>query len=214
MGIDWIEVTGWLAAAFTFSAYSMKTMLPLRVVAVFANLSFISYSYAEWILPTLALHLALLPLNLTRLIQILRMRRKMRQVRRDGADLDWLRPLLKAVEMPDEAYVFHKGDPPDRIYLIDRGEIELVELGKVLGAGELFGEIAFFTEQKVRTLSARCKGPCRILTMNEDDFLKLYYQDPSFGYTMVKLVASRLYEGIEQRPDAYRTAARETTSPE
>ncbi len=203
----WIEMVGWAAVAFTFAAYSMKTMLPLRVVAILANISFVYFSYEESILPTLVLHLALLPLNVTRLVQILKMRRKVRDVSHQDGNLEGLRPLLKAVDFDDGSYVFRKGDPPDRIYVLDAGEIELVELGKTLKPGELFGEIAFFTEQKVRTLSAKCKGPCRILTMNENDFLRVYYQDPSFGFYIIKLVASRLYEGIEQRPDAYRTAA-------
>jgi len=41
----WIEMVGWAAVAFTFAAYSMKTMLPLRVVAILANISFVYFSY-------------------------------------------------------------------------------------------------------------------------------------------------------------------------
>jgi hypothetical protein len=41
----------------------------LRTVAIFSNVAFILYGALNWLLPVLALHLLLLPLNVLRLSQ-------------------------------------------------------------------------------------------------------------------------------------------------
>jgi len=64
---DPVEAVGWAAACLTFAAYAMKTMLPLCVIAIAANLCFLVYSALAQLYPTLVLHLALLPFNAFRL---------------------------------------------------------------------------------------------------------------------------------------------------
>jgi hypothetical protein len=50
--------------------FTMKSMRPLRVVAILSNAAFIYYAVAVHILPVLVLHSVLLPLNVFRLVQI------------------------------------------------------------------------------------------------------------------------------------------------
>ena len=38
----------------------------------------------------------------------------------------------------------------------------------------------------------------------ETDFTKLHHQNPAFGLYLLRLVATRLLEGVETRPEAYR----------
>jgi hypothetical protein len=49
-----------------------KDMRILRTVAIFSNLAFITYGTLEWLPPVLFLHLVLLPLNIVRLVEIVR----------------------------------------------------------------------------------------------------------------------------------------------
>ena len=74
----WIEAIGWFGAALTLTAYSSKTMLPLRSAAIFANVAFIAYGALVPVWPQLALHCALLPLNGWRLYQMARLTRRAR----------------------------------------------------------------------------------------------------------------------------------------
>jgi CRP/FNR family cyclic AMP-dependent transcriptional regulator len=108
--------------------------------------------------------------------------------------------------------VFCKGDRPDNLYYLDRGEVLLEEIDVTLRDGDIFGEIAFFTEAKERTVSARCIGECRIVAIDEARFMSLFYQNPAFGFAVVQLISKRLMEGIETRPDAY-VAIRNRTMP-
>lgn len=203
-GLETTELLGWGAAFFTLLAYSMKTMLPLRVAGIGANLLFIGYSVAEGIVPVLILHALLLPFNLYRLGEILLMSRRAASARRGGYPLVWLRPHLKLRSYRDGDFVFRKGDRPDNLYFLETGKVRLVETGTLLPEGELFGEIAFFTDAGERTLSARCEGPCRIAVLDERIFMRLYYQNPAFGVHVVRLIARRLMDGMSTRPEAYR----------
>jgi CRP/FNR family cyclic AMP-dependent transcriptional regulator len=186
------EVLGWLAAAFTFGAYAMKTMLPLRSFAIGANILFIVYSAALSIYPTLVLHLALLPFNLARLIQLLRQTRDVRRAQSAEGLPPGLRSYLKPVPLEPDRYLFRKGDPADRIYVVEAGRIHLEEVGRDIEAGEMFGELAFFSDSRIRTLSARSVGAARVLALSEDEFMALFHQNPAFGFYVVKLMAQRL----------------------
>lgn len=204
-----VDVVGWIAAGFTLVAFSMRTMMPLRIAALGSNVTFVAFGALSGALPILVLHLILLPFNAIRLWQLLRGLRAVRAARRgSAADFGWLREVATAARYADGAHVFRKGDAPDNLYFLDAGEVLLEEIGVRLGPGEIFGEIAFFTESKERTVSARCVGDCRILAIDEARFLALYHQNPAFGFAIVQLIANRLMDGIETRPDAYLPAGR------
>jgi hypothetical protein len=198
-----IDILAWIAAGFTIAAYEMKTMLPLRIAAIGANIFFALYGWLDDVLPIFALHALLLPFNLYRLWEILRNLGAMRRTRGTRAEFDWLRRMAIPVEYDAADYVFRKGDRPDNLYFLDSGEVRLEEIDVTLGAGEIFGEIAFFSKTKERTVSARCIQSCRILVIDEAKFLSIYQNYPVFGLAIVQLIVQRLLDGIEKRPEAY-----------
>lgn len=72
LGLSVGEMFGFLGAALIVSAYSMRTMWPLRLCAVTSNLAMIAYGLLDGLAPVLALHATLLPLNVTRIVLLLR----------------------------------------------------------------------------------------------------------------------------------------------
>jgi hypothetical protein len=64
------DLAGWLAAALTLVAFSMRSMGPLRVAAIAANLCFIVCGALGGLYPAVALHTLLLPCNVVRLCQL------------------------------------------------------------------------------------------------------------------------------------------------
>jgi CRP/FNR family transcriptional regulator, cyclic AMP receptor protein len=194
-----IEWLGWAAAAMTLLTFSMKAMLPLRLVAIWSNLLFIAYGgisvYAldnNFAQPVLALHGVLLPLNSLRLFQLLRMTRQIRAARLSMGLPDNIVSQLPTVSAPMGTILFRQGDPADRIYVLKSGCVRLEEIGTDMTAGELFGEVAFFNEGRARTLTARCLEPCELATLSEADFARLHYQNPAFGFFVLRLMARRL----------------------
>jgi NADH dehydrogenase len=74
-------------------------------------------------------------------------------------------------------FVFHKGDPGDRFYVIERGSagVFLDEAGPpvaTLAAGEYFGEGALLRDAP-RSASVRAEGPLDVLIVAKDSFTQL-----------------------------------------
>lgn len=61
------EVAGFIASALVLVAFAMRDIRLLRAIAICSNIAFIVYAGLNWLLPVLALHLLLLPLNIIRL---------------------------------------------------------------------------------------------------------------------------------------------------
>jgi hypothetical protein len=64
------NAVGFLAAGLVFTAFCMKDILHLRIVAVASNVAFLAYGVALGLIPVWLLHLVLLPVNLIRLWQV------------------------------------------------------------------------------------------------------------------------------------------------
>lgn len=201
--MTFVDFLGWAAALTTFAAFSMKTMLPLRIAAIASNIFFISYGALSGLMPVLALHLALLPFNIFRLFEIQHLIWQSRRARGRSDSLHWLRQVMQARRYPPGARVFRQGDPPDALYYLDEGTVRLDEIGLDLAPGDVFGEIAFFSEDRSRTLTATCLTPCRILSMDEASFLSVYYRNPELGLAIVRLITDRLLQGMRIAPQAY-----------
>lgn len=182
-----------VAAALVLVSSFVKTMIPLRCLAVGGNLGFLIYGALHPSVVMMLLHGALLPLNIFRAIEMVRLTRRVRAAAAEG-DLSgvWLKPYMRRKRLKGGEVLFRKGDAADRLYFLAEGRIEFVEIGEQLEAGRLFGEIAFFAPDKRRTLTARCTTACTVLHIDETTFQQLYFQNPAFGFQIVTLVAGRL----------------------
>ncbi len=188
-----------VASLFNLAGTFVKTMIPLRWMAVGSNLGFMVYGALFPSLPMLVLHALLLPINGIRAIEMMRLTRRVNQAAADTANSGfWLRPYMTRRKLPAGAIVFRKGDPADHLYMLAEGRIELVEIGAVLTPGRIFGEIAFFHPARQRTLTARCLDRCQLLSIDESGMRQLYYQNPEFGFQLIGLVAGRMHADVER----------------
>ncbi|SFN28076.1 Crp/Fnr family transcriptional regulator [Variovorax sp. OV329] len=184
-----VTIAGGLVVASSF----VKTMIPLRMLAVASNVGFMVYGALHPSLTMLMLHATLLPINIFRTAQMVWMTRKVREAA-STADLSgvWLRPYMRSRRHRAGHVLFRKGDPADHLFFLAAGKIEFIEIGQVMEAGRLFGEIAFFAPDKCRSLTARCVTACQVLRIDENTFRQLYFQNPAFGFEVVSLIAGRL----------------------
>ncbi len=70
------DLLGWAAALLTLMTFVCHDMRRLRLLALAANAAFIAYGALAQLLPVLALHMALVPVNLWRLKQTLQSARR------------------------------------------------------------------------------------------------------------------------------------------
>ncbi|MDO9073105.1 MAG: cyclic nucleotide-binding domain-containing protein [Rubrivivax sp.] len=173
----------------------VRTMIPLRWLAVGSNIGFIVYGLVHPSLLMVALHAVLLPVNLWRVRQMVQLTRRVTSSTADPKQMEiWLRPYMRSRNYRTGQRIFKRDAVADRLYFLASGRIELPEIGRQLDAGQMFGEIAFFTPDRRRSSSARCLTPCTVLSIDEATFRQLVYQNPDFGLHVVRLIAGRLSE--------------------
>ncbi len=73
--LSWTDLIGYAASASVLATFCMRTIMPLRVVAIGSNALFATYGALAHIHPVLLLHVVLLPINITRLIQAMHLSR-------------------------------------------------------------------------------------------------------------------------------------------
>jgi CRP/FNR family cyclic AMP-dependent transcriptional regulator len=195
-----IVIAAWLAALLVFSSFFMKTMVPLRVVAITSNVAFIAYAllglrYGIFgrVYPIFVLHSALLPLNVLRLRQIKNLVNAVNTASKSET-LEYLIPYMRSETHSRGETLFSKGDVADKLYLVDDGSIILPEPGKRLSRGAVFGEVGLFAPQSVRSVTAVCEEDCRLHAITKDKVLELYYQNPRFGFFLIRLVSGLVQE--------------------
>ena len=197
-----IVIAAWVAAILVFSSFFMKTMIPLRMVAITSNAAFVTYAllglkYGIFgrVYPILVLHSSLLPLNVLRLRQIKRLINAVNEAGKSET-FEYLIPYMRNEMHPKGEVLFSKGDAADKLYVIEEGSVFFPELGKRLSEGAVFGEVGLFAPQSVRSLSAVCDDDCGLYTITKDKVLELYYQNPRFGFFLIRMV-SALVQGDE-----------------
>ncbi|GAA5182178.1 hypothetical protein GCM10025771_30830 [Niveibacterium umoris] len=175
----------------------VRTMMPLRWLAVGSNCGLIIYGALHPSYTTLAIAAVLLPINIYRAIEVTRISRRVRRAQAAAEYVGyWLKPYMKARKLKAGQTLFNKGDRAEHLYLLVEGQMELVELCKRIEPGRIFGEIALFSPEGVRTRTARCITPCTVLQIHDSTVKQLYYQDPSFGFHLISLLAERLSSDV------------------
>ncbi|MBL8329239.1 MAG: cyclic nucleotide-binding domain-containing protein [Rubrivivax sp.] len=209
---QWLALAAALVAGVLIlvSAF-VKTIVPLRWLAVGSNLGFIVYGYAHPAPMVLVLHLALLPINLWRVLEMMRLTRRVQASEAAAAGLEvWLQPFMKRQRLRAGTVLFSQGDLADRLYVLAEGRLEVLGTDRFIEAGQMFGEIAFFSPEHRRTHGVRCAQDATLLSIDELTFRQLFFQNPAFGLEITRLVAARLSADVQrlEQDAATRAAAR------
>ena len=75
-----------------FATFYMKNMIPLRIVGMASNVTFIFYAGITHVWPLLVLHIVLLPMNLLRLVQMIRLINQVRLASNGDMSFDFMIP--------------------------------------------------------------------------------------------------------------------------
>jgi CRP/FNR family transcriptional regulator, cyclic AMP receptor protein len=192
------ELVGYLASALVFATFYMKTMTPLRSVAIASNVAFIGYGYLGGMMPILVLHLVLLPLNLLRLQQTRQMANKVRAAMEGDLSFDWLIPHMNHRSFAAGETIFRKGDAARELFLITTGTVRLTELRVEVEKGSMVGEIGVFSPHKARIATAVAVTRVDVLAIAEDRVIALYIDNHEFGFYLVSLITKRLVANFEE----------------
>jgi CRP/FNR family transcriptional regulator, cyclic AMP receptor protein len=198
--VQWLAIAAAVAGGILLMWSGLvKTIIPMRWLAVGSNLGFVIYGAIHPAPLVFLLHLALLPINLWRVLEMQRLTRRVQQARSaEGLPHMVLQPYMKRQRMAAGRVLFKRGDPADRLYVLAEGVLEVQETGARIDPGQLVGEISFFAPDGVRTATVRCASACTLLSMDETAFRQLFHQNPSFGYEVVRLITQRLSADVQR----------------
>ena len=197
MDPHYAEFVGVAAAGASLYAAQSKTIIPLRVAAIVANVLAMAYSLLHGTYPTFMLNAVLLPLNGWRLRAMLGLIRDIDVATKGDMNVDWLLPYTRPKHFKAGDIVMERGEYAAAAFYIVAGEVEIVEINEIFGQGTLLGEIGLFTPDGRRTMTVRCKTDVQTARIDYDQFKELYFQNPQFGFRLLHLIVARLQSSRE-----------------
>jgi hypothetical protein len=193
------EAVGYLAAGLVFLTFCMKTMMPLRIVAIASNVAFVIYSLLGGLDPILILHVILLPLNIYRLHEIRKTMRSVRSAVEGDLNVQWLLPYMSKRRFKRGEVLFRKNDPAHEMFYVVGGTVLLKEIGVELGAGAVLGEMGLFAPNQARMASAECVTDCELMSISDNQVMELLYQNQAFALFLIRLITGRLLKNLNER---------------
>jgi hypothetical protein len=142
--IHWVQLIGYTASLLVFSTFYMKTMIPLRCVAIASNVAFLTYGYFAGLYPVFLLHMVLLPLNVFRLHQMRKLIERVRRSLKRDFSIEWMIPFVTRENFKVGELLFRKGDPADKLYYLEKGAVRLPEMDRTVGAGRSWAKSGGF----------------------------------------------------------------------
>jgi CRP/FNR family transcriptional regulator, cyclic AMP receptor protein len=115
------------------------------------------------------------------------------------AAIDDLSALCHKRQLTSGEVLFQKGDVGESLYGVRRGQIRIetgTESGgrltfNVLGAGDLFGEVAVFDGQP-RTADAVAAEPTELFVLRRSDIMSFLEKHPRVAVRMIELLCARI----------------------
>jgi ABC-type antimicrobial peptide transport system permease subunit len=185
-----------IGAIFFVATLLMRTMVPLRVTGIISDVFFIGYGVLSGTVTTLMLYILLLPINIFRLAQMLKLVKRARIAAGGDLSMDWLKPFMTRRKYGKGDVLFRKGDRANEMFFTVTGKFLVTELGIELPPGRLVGELGFLSPDNRRTQSLECTEDGQVLAITYDRLLEIYFQNPEFGYYFLRLSTERLLQNI------------------
>jgi len=201
VGVAHINLANMLAltgAVFFVATLMVRTIVPLRVIGIISNVFFIAYGALAGSASTFFLYLLSLPINAIRLRQMLSLVRKARVSAQGDLSMDWLRPFMSPRKYRKGDVLFQKGDAAKEMFLTVTGKFLVTEINVELPPGRMMGELGFVDPKNRRTQTVECIEDGDVLTITYEKLLELYFQNPEFGYYLLRLTTERLMQNISR----------------
>jgi len=107
--------------------------------------------------------------------------------------------VAQVLNLPRDTRIFDSGDPPDALYVVASGKVNIVITssdGKelilaVLGAGQVFGEMGLL-DSAPRSAAAITASPAELVSIARDDFEKLLDRQPPLARKLLNIMSQRL----------------------
>jgi CRP-like cAMP-binding protein len=169
------------ASIFVVATTTMRTMIPLRVFGILANVVLI----------------VMLLVNSYRLHQMLQLVRDVKKSVNSDLSMEWLKPFMTERQCAAGEILFYKDEKAEDMLYIVSGRFKLVESGIVLPVGAIVGELGMLSPSNMRTQTLECVEAGLVLSVSYTKVEELYVQNPAFGFYFLRLCTARLFQNLE-----------------
>jgi hypothetical protein len=198
------------ASIFVIATTTMRTMIPLRVFGILANIVLFVTAIPAHNYLVMVVQAAMCAVNSYRLHQMLQLVRDVKKSVNSDLSMDWLKPFMTERNCTEGEMLFYKDEKAEDMLYIVSGKFKLVESGIVLPVGAIVGELGMVSPSNMRTQSLECVEAGLVLSVSYSKVEELYVQNPAFGFYFLRLVSARLFQNLdaaEQRLAQYMAAA-------
>lgn len=167
------EELGYLASGLVLLTFGMRTMVAMRIVAIGSNLAFIAYGLSLDLAPIWALHIALLPLNAYRLLELQTRMRRLKDAPEGELSFALLLPFMARRRLAKGEILFRKGDVAHEMFYVLKGRVCLREIDTTIGEGDVLGEISVASPGMQRAVTAFCETDGELLAVSDTEVTEL-----------------------------------------
>ena len=185
------------ASIFVVATTTMRTMIPLRVFGILANVvHFVTAIPAHNYLVMLVQSVMFL-VNSYRLHQMLQLVRDVKNSVNSDLSMEWLKPFMTERDCAAGEILFYKNEKAEDMLYIVSGKFKLVESGIVLPVGAIVGELGMLSPSNIRTQSLECVEAGLVLSVSYSKVEELYVQNPACGFYFLRLASARLFQNLD-----------------
>src|SRR3954449_12262243 len=190
------------ASIFVVATTTMRTMIPLRVFGILANVVLFATAIPIHNYLVMVVQAAMFLVNSYRLHQMLQLVRDVKKSVNSDLSMEWLKPFMTERKCAAGEVLFYKDEKADYMLYIVSGRFRLVESGIELPVGAIVGEFGMLSPSNLRTQTLECVEGGVVLSVSYTQVEELYVQNPAFGFYFLRLASARLFQNIgklEQR---------------
>jgi len=185
------------ASIFVVATTTMRTMIPLRVFGILANVVLIVTAVPTHNYLVMGVQTVMLFVNSYRLHQMLQLVRDVKKSVNSDLSMEWLKPFMTERKCAAGEVLFYKDEKAEDMFYIVSGRFKLVESGIELPVGAIVGEFGMLSPSNLRTQTLECVEAGRVLSVSYTKVEELYVQNPAFGFYFLRLFTARLFQNIE-----------------
>jgi len=117
-------------------------------------------------------------------------------------EIERLAAIMQAIIVPSDAVLFHEDEAGDCLYVVQKGELEVIKalgtdqerLLSVSTAGDVIGEVSLLLPSVRRSASVRVRKEASLLCIRRGDFEALLDRHPKLALELVRILSARLRE--------------------
>lgn len=185
------------ASIFVVATTTMKTMIPLRVFGILANVVLIVTAIPSHNYLVMGVQFVMLFVNSYRLHQMLQLVRDVKNSVNSDLSMEWLKPFMNERNCSAGEILFYKDEKAEDMLYIVSGKFKLVESGIVLPIGAIVGELGMLSPSNMRTQTLECIESGLVLSVSYSKVEELYVQNPAFGFYFLRLCTARLFQNLD-----------------